>query len=124
MPSPKDFKAYNDWYAVNKFAEKKGRMEGRLEGRLEGIQEGRMEGRMEVAKAMKERGMPVADIATLTGLTAEAISQLRNILASNITDRKPGQQIPNKTGLGNLLMINPLNPQIHTTIPFQKIPKG
>ena len=61
--------------------------EGRMEGREEGIEKGREIGRTEgeIAKTLTiahnalTRGMPIADIADLTGLTYREIENLRNL---------------------------------------------
>ena len=56
------------------------RGEGRLEGYGEGLTKGREEGEktkaLEIAKRMKEIGMPTEDIAALTNLTSEEIKAL------------------------------------------------
>ena len=49
-----------------------GKLEGRLEGRLEGIQENTVS----IAKAMKEQGLPMDLIISITGLTKEEITRL------------------------------------------------
>ena len=53
---------------------------GRKEGIKEGIQQGRNEGaektRLENAVKMKEKGFSIADIADITGLTAEQVQAL------------------------------------------------
>ena len=46
--------------------------EGRLEGKLEGIQENTVS----IAKAMKEKGLPMDMIIGITGLTKEDIDKL------------------------------------------------
>lgn len=43
--------------------------EGREEGLVQGREEGREEGRMAIVKRMVEKGYPVAEIATIAGLT-------------------------------------------------------
>ena len=61
-----------------------GRAEGIAEGRLEGIAEGRLEGIAEgeqmalqrMALGMKRKGLPIQDIAELTGLACEDIEKL------------------------------------------------
>ncbi len=54
-----------------------GRVEGRAEGRVEGRAEGRVEGRAEaaaeIARKMKEAGIPAKQIATLTGLDVNTL---------------------------------------------------
>ena len=59
---------------------KEGIEEGRKEGIEEGIEKGRMEGRFEamvdLARKMKQRGTPLADISEFTGLAEEEIAGL------------------------------------------------
>jgi predicted transposase/invertase (TIGR01784 family) len=50
--------------------------EGRAEGRVEGRVEGEKRRSMEVARNMKVKGYPVADIAELTGLSLSKIEKL------------------------------------------------
>ena len=52
--------------------ERKGRLEGERKGRLEGIQENTVS----IAKAMKEQGLPMDVIISITGLTKEEITRL------------------------------------------------
>ena len=54
----------------------KGRAEGKAEGRAEGEARGRAEGKSEVARAMLGRGMDIAVIADVTGLSTEQIRAL------------------------------------------------
>ena len=49
---------------------------GRLEGRAQGLAEGRAEGLAEVARKLKQMGMPIQDIISATGLTANEIDLL------------------------------------------------
>lgn len=66
---------------------KKAREEGLAEGRAEGLSEGLSEGRMqgardkalEMAKKMLDKDMAINDIADLTGLTSEEVTQLANL---------------------------------------------
>jgi len=57
-----------------------GRVEGRAEGRAEGLAEGRekglAEGLLQVAKSMKQMGLPIETITQATGLPAEEIRKL------------------------------------------------
>ena len=46
------------------------------EGIEEGIKEGIIEGTLKVARTMKNKGLAIADIIELTGLTAEVIQKL------------------------------------------------
>ena len=60
--------------------ERKGIEQGRAEGHAAGLSEGRSEGaaqkQREIAKNMKTKNIPVADIAEMTGLPAEEIEKL------------------------------------------------
>ena len=53
-----------------------GHMEGKIEGRIEGRIEGHTEGRMEVARNMKELGVPIEVIMKSSGLSKEDIDTL------------------------------------------------
>ena len=61
-----------------------GYKEGHSEGEAAGIEKGRSEGeaiglkkgQREIAKAMKDKSMPFAEISELTGLTAEEVEKL------------------------------------------------
>jgi predicted transposase/invertase (TIGR01784 family) len=54
-----------------------GRQQGLEEGRQEGLQEGRQEAKYAIARAMLAKGLDVAVVAELTGLTPEEIAVLR-----------------------------------------------
>ena len=54
----------------------KGIKEGRKEGRKEGIKEGRKEEQYNIARQMKNDGVPVNSIIKYTGLAIEEIEQL------------------------------------------------
>ena len=73
-------KDYWDYYSTMKTAHKKGKAEGRAEGLAEGEAKGRAEGRAaaikENARKMKEKKIPVEDIAEITGLSVEEIESL------------------------------------------------
>lgn len=62
-------KNYWDYYSTMKTAHQK----GVIEGRAEGIAEGRAEERLEMARKMKNDGLPVDMIARYTGLSVEEI---------------------------------------------------
>ena len=47
-----------------------------LKGRSDGVQEGRAEERAEIACAMRRRGMSVAEIVEITGLSEEEVKRL------------------------------------------------
>ena len=63
-----------------KAAREKGLAEGLAEGRAEGRSEGEAAGaaqkQREIAKSMKEKNIPTADIAEMTGLSAEEVEEL------------------------------------------------
>jgi predicted transposase/invertase (TIGR01784 family) len=54
-----------------------GMREGEMKGKIEGLREGEMKGLMKVAKNMLSNGMPVSEIAKLTGLSESDISNLQ-----------------------------------------------
>lgn len=54
------------------------RMEGNEEGKIEGKIEGKEERSLEIAKGMKQGGLPIEQIAKYTGLRVEEIEQLKN----------------------------------------------
>ena len=60
--------------------ERKGIEQGRAEGEAIGLEKGLAEGaaqkQREIAKNMKTKNIPVADIAEMTGLPAEEIEKL------------------------------------------------
>ena len=57
-----------------------GHVEGRAEGRAEGLAEGRVEGQtesqLEIARRLKEKGLPLAEIIEITGLNPELAEKL------------------------------------------------
>ena len=65
---------------------KKGHKEGKEEGLKEGHKKGRAEGReegakqksLDIAQRMLEKGIDIATISELTGLTVEEVSMLRD----------------------------------------------
>ncbi len=70
-----------DILAQREFAERKGfeagEAQGMAKGRTEGRSEGKAEGKAEVAKALIGIGMPVEQIVSVTGLTAEQVEALK-----------------------------------------------
>ena len=88
-------KRYRDTMAVIDYAVKEGRAEGRAEERAKGRAEGRAKGRAEglaegeakgevkgqakLVSNMLKSGMPIANIASCTGLTEEELVQLINM---------------------------------------------
>ena len=56
---------------------RRGLREGKAEGLAEGKAEGLAEGKAEVAKALLGIGMPVEQIVSVTGLTAEQVMVLK-----------------------------------------------
>ena len=59
------------------YQRKEGRREGREEGRKEGVKEGKTAKSLEIAQQMLAKGYPVAEIQTLTGLSAEEVQPLK-----------------------------------------------
>ena len=53
-----------------------GLAEGEAKGKAEGLVEGKADALRQTAAKMKRMGMPTADIATCTGLSAEEIEKL------------------------------------------------
>ena len=68
-------KRYRDTMAVIDYAVK----EERAKERVKGHAEGRAEGRAELVSNMLKSGMPIANIASCTGLTEEELVQLINM---------------------------------------------
>lgn len=68
------------WQAALKFREEKGEKtgleKGRQEGEKTGLEKGEQIGRIKMAKALKEKGYPVSDIAEVSGLSIEEIQNL------------------------------------------------
>ena len=65
-------KVYRDHLATLAFAEQKGRQEGLQEGE----QKGERKKAIAVAREMKKEGLPLEQIARITGLSAEEIEKL------------------------------------------------
>ena len=80
-------KRYRDTMAVIDYAVKeerakeraKGRVEGRAEGLAEGEAKGEVKGQAKLVSNMLKSGMPIANIASCTGLTEEELVQLINM---------------------------------------------
>lgn len=53
-----------------------GRAEGKLEGKIEGEIKGKIEGKIEVAKNMKRKGIDIATIVEVSGLSKEQVEAL------------------------------------------------
>ncbi|WP_153721095.1 hypothetical protein [Sporosarcina cascadiensis] len=56
------------------------RVEGRTEGRLEGKMEGKMEERIHLVQKMLKKNYLLEDIADLTGISKEEISEIRDAM--------------------------------------------
>ena len=77
-------KVYRDWNSVIKTAIQKGEARGEAKGRAEGEAKGRAEGRAEgelikaktIARNLKSAGLPIAEIAVVTGLSTDEIDSL------------------------------------------------
>jgi predicted transposase/invertase (TIGR01784 family) len=65
---------------VAEYFETKGKQEGVQigiqKGRQEGWQEGRYEEKRAMAKRMKSKGMPLSEVAEITGLSEEEVQKL------------------------------------------------
>lgn len=59
-----------------KAAREKGLAEGRTQGRSEGEAAGAAREKREIAKSMKAKKIPTADIAEITGLSTEEVEKL------------------------------------------------
>ena len=75
-----NYKAYRDIHNAVDTARREGKEEGRAEGEAKGRAEGEAKGRTEeklaLAQKMKARGIPVADIAEMTGLSVAEVEDL------------------------------------------------
>jgi len=56
--------------------EQRGLLKGEQRGLLKGKQEGKLEGKLEVAQRLLERGLPVSEVISITGLSAEDLKQI------------------------------------------------
>ncbi|MFN5514063.1 MAG: ISNCY family transposase, partial [Cyanobacteriota bacterium] len=56
--------------------EQQGFLKGEQRGLLQGKQEGKREGKLEVAQRLLERGLPVSEVISITGLSAEDLQQI------------------------------------------------
>lgn len=54
------------------------KQEGRMEGIQQGMQTGEREASRKIARAMLEKGIPMADIIEMTGVSAEEIPSLQH----------------------------------------------
>ncbi|MFM7578463.1 MAG: hypothetical protein ACKO5Q_16200, partial [Microcystaceae cyanobacterium] len=54
----------------------KGEQQGFLKGERQGLLKGKLEGKLEVAQKLLERGLSVSEVASITGLTVEAIENI------------------------------------------------
>ena len=64
------------WRAALKYQKDEGLQEGRQEGLKEGEQIGRRDECIKMARAMKEKGYPISEIAEIIGLSVEEIEKL------------------------------------------------
>ncbi|MEW5952880.1 MAG: hypothetical protein AB1815_03870 [Bacillota bacterium] len=60
------------------------RKQALLEGRVEGKAEGKVEGKVEVAMIALEKGLPVQDVAEITGLSLETVLELKKELKKEL----------------------------------------
>jgi len=61
---------------VAEYFETKGQLKGRQEGRQEGEQIGIQKEKREMAKRLKSKGMPLSEVAEITGLSEEEVKKL------------------------------------------------
>ena len=73
MYTLEDYKPYIDGAA--ELGYRKGLEEGREEGREEGLEAGRMEERSSIVLKMKELNIPLEQIMSITGLSADEVKQ-------------------------------------------------
>ena len=76
MKYDESIKVYRDQLAVMEHERLQGEAKGRAEGIAEGRAEGEAKGKAEVARNLKQMGLPVDAIVQATGLTPEAIAAL------------------------------------------------
>ena len=69
-------KEFRDQMSIAEFHEEKGYEKGLAKGKAEGLAEGEAKGILEVAKAAKANGFSIKQIAVITGLSEEVISNL------------------------------------------------
>lgn len=79
-----EWKIYNDYFNTIDSSKREGReeglaqglAEGRVQGREEGLQEGLRDGVIKVARSMKQAGMDMQTIASLSGLPLDEIKRI------------------------------------------------
>jgi len=74
-----DVKAKSDWNAGIRFAEKKAKAEGLEQGIAKGLKEGlakELKRAISIARTLKQKAMPIQEIAEITGLSVEEIELL------------------------------------------------
>ena len=69
-------KVYRDWNSVIKTAIQKGEARGEAKGRAEGRAEGELIKAKTIARNLKSAGLPIAEIAVVTGLSTDEIDSL------------------------------------------------
>ena len=69
-------KVYRDWNSVIKTAIQKGEARGEAKGRAEGRAEGELIKARDIARKLKNAGLPTTEIATVTGLPIDEINSL------------------------------------------------
>jgi predicted transposase/invertase (TIGR01784 family) len=72
-------KTQRDIEANIRFAADEGRAEGRAEGIEKGLKkgltEGIIEGKLQTARSLLHRGIPIAEVAEITGLSVERLKE-------------------------------------------------
>ena len=71
-----DVKAKSGWNASIRFAEKKAAEKAMAEGIEKGMEKGIKKEKISTARVLKERGMPLQDIANITSLAVNEIELL------------------------------------------------
>ena len=74
--SENEFEIYEYWQirdAADRYKLAEERDKAKIEGLMDGKSEGLLEGKMEVARKLKQKGLPVAEIMELTGLGREEV---------------------------------------------------
>ena len=77
--SQKELDVYEYWQirdAADRYGTEAKVEKGRVEGKIEGKAEGKIEGKIEIALKMRQKGMDVAEIMEMTGLSRDEIESI------------------------------------------------